>query len=114
MSRISEMLDAARPRPRVNIAEVARAARPYLLELCQRWLPDGRLMGHEWTCGSLSGQAGTSCKVNIRTGKWADFASGDKGGDAVSLCAAVHGLSQVEAAERLAKMLGVGGATDGR
>ncbi len=103
-----------RSRPRVNIAEVARTARPRVLELCQRWLPGGRLMGHEWTCGSLFGQAGMSCKVNIRTGRWADFASSDKGGDAVSLCAAVHHLSQVEAAERLAKMLGMGGATDGR
>ncbi len=100
--------------PSISIADVARAARPHLPELCRRWLPGGRLMGHEWTCGSLSGEVGTSCKVNIRTGKWADFASGDKGGDAVSLCAAVHRLSQLEAAQRLAKMLGMGGATDGR
>ena len=107
MSSISEMRDAARPHPRVNIAEVARAARPHLLELCQRWLPGGRLMGHEWTCGSLSGEVGTSCKVNIRTGKWADFATNAKGGDLVALCAAIHGLSQREAAERMAVMLGV-------
>ena len=107
MIRISETLGAARPRPRVNIAEVARAARPHILELCQRWLSGGRLVGHEWTCGNLSGEAGSSCRVNVRTGRWADFASGDTGGDAVALCAAIHGLTQLKAAERMAVMLGI-------
>ena len=57
-------------------------------------------MGREWTCGALSGEPGQSCRVNLRTGRWCDFATGQKGGDAVSLCAAIHRLSQKEAAER--------------
>ena len=28
-----------------------------------------------------------SFKINLRTGRWADFATGDKGGDPVSLAA---------------------------
>jgi putative DNA primase/helicase len=100
---------ATRRAPPVEIADVARAARPHMLELCRRWLPGGRLHGAEWTCGSLAGEAGASCKVNVRTGRWADFATGQAGGDAVSLAAAVHRLSQREAAERLAGMLGAGG-----
>jgi putative DNA primase/helicase len=100
--------------PRPGIAEVARAALPHLPELCRRWLPGGRIIGGEWTCGSLAGEPGKSCKVNLRTGKWADFATGEKGGDAVSLAAAVHRLTQAEAAERLAQMLGMGGAFNGR
>ena len=99
---------------RLDFAEVARAALPHLPELCRRWLPGGRLIGAEWTCGSLTGEPGESCKVNIRTGKWADFNNGAKGRDAVSLTAAVHRLSQIEAARRLAAMLSMGGSTDGR
>jgi len=100
--------------PRLDIAEVARAALPHLPELCRRWLPGGKQRGHEWICGSLAGEAGESCKVNLRTGRWADFAAGAKGGDAVSLAAAVHRLSQIDAARRVAQMLGMGGAQDER
>lgn len=107
-------MNALHQTPRLDIAEVARAALPHLPELCRRWLPDGRQLGAEWTCGSLAGEPGESCKVNLRTGRWADFATGAKGGDAVSLTAAVHRLSQIEAARRLADMLGMGGATNGR
>jgi hypothetical protein len=104
----------ARPRPRIDFPAIAAAARPHMLEICRRWLPNGRLVGAEWTCGSLAGEPGDSCRVNIRTGKWADFAAGQSGGDAIALCAAVHRLTQAEAARRLARMLGMEGATDGR
>lgn len=100
--------------PRLDIAEVAQAALPHLPELCRRWLPGGKQIGAEWTCGSLAGEPGASCKVNLRSGRWADFATGARGGDAVSLAAALHRLTQGEAAERLAQMLGMGGASDGR
>ena len=48
-----------------------------------------------------------SFRINIRTGKWADFATGDKGGDVISLAAYLFDLSQGEAKQRLAEMLGV-------
>jgi hypothetical protein len=47
--------------------------------------------------------------VNIRTGKWADFACDVTGSDAVSLAAYLSGLSQSDAARRLQAMLGLGG-----
>lgn len=100
--------------PRPDIAAVAAAALPHLPGLCQRWLPGGRLIGREWTCGSIRGEPGASCKVNVATGRWADFATGQTGGDAVSLAAAVHHLPQREAADRIAAMLRMEGATDGR
>ena len=49
-----------------------------------------------------------SFSVNMRTGRWADFATGDRGGDVVSLAAYLHGLRQGEAARKLADMLGLG------
>jgi putative DNA primase/helicase len=93
-------------RKRPNYAAINRGALPHLAALCARWLSGGRRIGAEWVCGSLHGEPGASCKVNLRTGRWADFATGDRGGDPVSLAAAVHRLTQAEAARRLARMLG--------
>ena len=90
-----------------DFAAVNRAALPLLEALCARWLPGGRRIGAEWTCGSLRGEPGRSCKVNLHTGLWADFATGERGRDVVSLAAAVHRLPETEAAERLARMLGL-------
>jgi hypothetical protein len=50
-----------------------------------------------------------SFRINLETGRWADFATGDKGGDAVSLAAYLFHLSQGEAARRVGRMLGVDG-----
>ena len=94
--------------PHLDFAAIHRAALPLLEALCRRWLPGGRRIGAEWTCGSLRGEAGASCKVNLRTGRWCDFATGESGGDVVSLAAAVHRMGQAEAARGLARMLGIG------
>ena len=51
--------------------------------------------------------------MNLRTGRWADFATGDRGGDPVSLAAYLHGLGQYKAARKLAEMLGVAGRETG-
>jgi hypothetical protein len=49
-----------------------------------------------------------SFRINIRTGRWCDFAvEGARGGDVVSLAAYLGGLGQAEAARRLAAMLGI-------
>lgn len=66
-----------------------------------RLLPGGRLVGQEWTCGDLTGGRGNSLKVNIQTGVWMDFASGEKGGDIISLKAAIDRCGQLEAAKSL-------------
>jgi predicted P-loop ATPase len=80
-----------------------RSAEIYLA----RWLPGGRKDGREWVCASLSGGEGRSCSVNMVTGRWSDFATGDSGGDLVSLFAAVEGISNGKAAVRLMDELGL-------
>lgn len=65
-----------------------------------QWLPGGKLNGQEWECGSLMGERGKSLKVNINKGKWADFATGESGGDLISLYAAINNISQGEAAKQ--------------
>ncbi|MFC0409767.1 hypothetical protein [Roseomonas elaeocarpi] len=91
----------------IDFATIHQAALPHLEALCARWLPGGRRQGSEWACGSLAGESGSSCKVNLRTGRWADFATNKKGGDVISLAAAIHRISQAEAARNIATMLGI-------
>ncbi len=93
---------------RINFGAVNRAALSDLPDLLRRWLPDERIEGSEYVTlnPTRPDSRPGSLKVNLRTGKWADFATGDKGGDVVSLAAYLAGLSQCEAARRLADMLG--------
>lgn len=93
----------------VDFAAINRAALNRLPELLAHWLPDGRRGGREFIALNprrLDRRAG-SFKVNLQSGRWADFAIGVRGGDPVSLAAYLSGLSQSEAARRLADMLGV-------
>jgi putative DNA primase/helicase len=93
--------------PRPDFEAINAAALARLPDVLARLLPGGRLIGREWTCGSLAGEPGASCKVNIATGRWADFATAERGGDVIALAAAVWRVSQSEAARRLAALLGV-------
>jgi hypothetical protein len=40
-----------------------------------------------------------SFRINLSNGKWADFATGDSGGDIISYVAYVKGISQFESAK---------------
>ena len=48
-----------------------------------------------------------SFKINLITGRWSDFATGDAGGDLISLAAYLFDLNQRDAAIHVAGMLGV-------
>lgn len=71
-----------------------------------RWLPGGKLIGREYCCGNLRGEPGDSLRVNVNTGMWADFAGTEKGGDLISLYAAIEGISQGESFKRLSSDTG--------
>jgi len=95
---------------RIDFDTINAAALRALPDLLARWLPDGRALGHEFTaCNPRRGDRNPgNFRVNLRTGRWADFAIADaRGGDAVSLTAYLFGLKQSEAARRLALMLGI-------
>jgi hypothetical protein len=72
-----------------------------LLPHLRAWLPNGRRVGAEYCVGSLAGEPGNSLKINIAKGVWRDFAGDLGGSDPVSLYAAIHRLTQSEAARRL-------------
>lgn len=108
----SDLRQAAESDERVNRIDFGRinsAALNVLPSLLSRWLPDGRRAGHEWVARNprRADRKAGSFSVNMTTGKWADFASGDRGGDVVSLAAFLAGTSQADAARNLADMLGV-------
>ena len=92
-----------------DIKAVARSALARAGELLPAWLPGGRFQGREYECGNLGGGDGDSCRVNLDTGKWSDFATKDHGTDLVGLFAAINRMGQVEAARELSQALGVNG-----
>lgn len=109
-----EQIAAATSSP--DFAVINQAALARLPEVLARLLPGGKVVGGEWQVGSLQGQAGKSLKVRLygpRAGMWCDFATGDRGGDVVSLAAAVAGLPQSKAAQKLAQMLRLEGPQHG-
>lgn len=80
----------------------------HLPALLARWLPDGQRSGQEWVARNptRADRRAGSFKINMNTGRWSDFATGDSGGDPISLYAYLKGLTQVEAARALNDMLG--------
>jgi hypothetical protein len=100
------MADRA-PLPPIKFRELAAALLVRAGDLVPAWLPGGHRAGHEWVCAGLSGGKGSSCSVNTVTGQWADFASDERGGDLLSLYAAIHGLEMARAAIHVARAEGL-------
>jgi hypothetical protein len=96
-------------RPRIDFGAVRTAAQHHALAVCRRVLPGGNVAAGEYVvrnprrCDRTPG----SFKVNLRSGRWSDFATGDKGGDLIALVAWRFDLNQAEAARRLASLLSI-------
>jgi hypothetical protein len=89
-----------------KINRVALHALPVLLA---RWLPNGRRRGRRWyALNPLRNdhQIG-SFSIDIASGRWADFATGDTGADVINLYAYLRNLGQGDAARELARLLGI-------
>ncbi len=97
-----------RPR-RIDFARINAAALASAPAILGRWLPDARREGGEWVARNprRNDHRPGSFKINLNTGAWGDFATGDRGGDLISLAAYLFDLDQGEAARRLADMLGL-------
>lgn len=76
-----------------------------LLRYSSTILPDilsgGKLVGKEWTCGDITGQAGSSFKFNIETGTFKDFSSNDGGKDLIALYSKQKNISMLDSAKYL-------------
>jgi hypothetical protein len=96
-----------------GINDAALARYPALLE---QWAPGGRVSAGEYKAKNPTRADSNpgSFSVNVKTGKWGDFATGAQGGDPVSLFAYLNGMEheQGEAAKKLSDYLGGGGAVN--
>lgn len=87
-----------------SVADAALAAAAILLP---QWL-GGQRQGHEWIGErKANGGPGDSWSVNLDTGAFAHFAGEEKGGDLISLYAALNHLNQGAALEQVARLVGV-------
>ncbi len=93
---------------KIDFEGLNRLLLPVLPDLLRKWLPDGRLRGIEWIARNPNrkDRHSGSFSINTVTGRWADFATGDSGGDVVSLYAYLTRKSQADAALTLWDTLG--------
>ena len=93
----------------MDFERIREASRMRAATLLQAWLPEGRRESDEWGARNpmRADDAPGSFKINIASGEWANFASGDKGGYLIELRAFLDGSSQVGAALKLAAELGI-------
>jgi hypothetical protein len=95
-------------RGQIDFAALAAALDP--ARLVPAWLPDGRRNGREWVARNptRADHSPGSFSINLTTGAWADFATGDEGGDLISLFAYLfHGKDQGAAARELIESQGL-------
>ena len=88
-----------------TIADLAKSSSLMVVSyLC----PYGKREGHEWVALNpmRSDTKPGSFKINLTTGKWGDFATGDRGGDLIALWAYIKGTTQYEALRELHNWLG--------
>ncbi|GAB3471604.1 toprim domain-containing protein [Azotobacter salinestris] len=91
------------------IQRVAEAALAAVDSLLSEWLPDGKRKGAEWWARNPTrgDRHPGSFSVSLESGRWHDFASGDGGGDFVSLLAYLLRCGQMDAALMIAERLGI-------
>lgn len=75
--------------------------------VCRHLLPSGKRDGNEWRCGNLRGDAGRSLSVNLVTGVWSDFATGEGGSNLLELWRQVRGTDIATALREAAEFCGL-------
>lgn len=93
-----------------------RIALNAVASVLEHWLPGGKRQGHDYVVRNprRADEHEGSFSVNVETGAWYDFATGDKGGDLVSLVAFVENCAQLPALECLEAFLGLDGSSPGQ
>lgn len=91
------------------IKRVATAALGSIDSVLNHWLPGGQHKGKEYLVRNprRGDHSPGSFSINTTNGHWGDFATSDRGLDAVALVAFVDQISQSEAAVRLAQFLNI-------
>ncbi len=93
----------------IDFKKVQTATLNEISSLLSNWLPDGKQKGQEYSAlnPTRSDSKAGSFNINMLTGVWADFATGDKGGDLISLHSYLFNCEYVNSAKELAQLLGI-------
>lgn len=95
---------------KTSAKDLAAALAAQIDALARYLYPAGKRIGSEWCVGSVSGEEGTSMKIQLTGGSaglWADFAASGYSGDALDLFAQAKGISLSEAMREARKWLGM-------
>lgn len=93
----------------LRFKKLNEAIAPTLQSLIPQILPQGKRRGEFWlplNPTRFDRNIG-SFMINLRTGQWIDYATGESGSDAISLVAYLYGFKQGEAATYLENILGI-------
>ncbi|GAB2684852.1 DUF927 domain-containing protein [Aliiglaciecola aliphaticivorans] len=96
---------------KLDFKHTAAVALSQIDKILDKYLPGGKYDGHEYTAlnpNRADSRAG-SFKINVKSGIWSDFATGDKGADVISLVAFVTNQSQGNACKVLSSFLNTKG-----
>ena len=85
--------------------QINRALLDQSVALLNLWLPNGKRQGKEYIAlnPTRNDRNLGSFRINTRTGQWADFATGDKGGDLISLYAYIKNTNYKASMKQLIK-----------
>lgn len=100
------------PKNQIDFKEISKSALNHVDSLLAEWLPSGKYKGSEFFALNplRADKSLGSFSVNTKKGVWADYATGDAGGDLISLYAYLFTQgNQGEAAKALSERLNVGG-----
>lgn len=93
---------------RINFEEVKALMRGSEGAILYRLLPQGKKRGNEYVVLNPRRNDSKlgSFSINLHSHKWSDFATGDRGGDLISLWAYVRGINNLQAAKEILALLG--------
>lgn len=110
---MTSFLPSSEEAPFIPFADVASTALADIDAVLMHYLPGGKRQGQEYIAFNPTRRDEHlgSFSVNLKHGKWSDFATGESGGDLIALVAYLKGCDQKEAARELAEFLGIRTAT---
>lgn len=93
---------------KINFSQVKNFLKGHEEGILRRLLPTAKKAGNEYIAlnPTRNDKNLGSFRINTTTGKWADFATGDKGSDIISLYAYIKSVNQANAAKELLKLIG--------
>ena len=99
---------------KIDLRRVKNAARGYEEALLRRILPHAVKQGSEYVAINPTRYDRNlgSFRIKAHTLKWADFSTGDRGDDIISLWAYVRQLAQLKAAEEIMQIVKAQEASD--